>query len=470
MAAEAERERQVAEQEQAERDRQAAEEAERAAMAAKAAAEQAERDRKAAEEAEQAVRRAKEAKEEKLANNLKKLPDFWENIALPTGGITTGTLKESSFLWENKDRVTISIEPFVNLATTPTWAIRQASERHKISFSVEEETKPIIVFFLEKDGISYEWDTESLRNYNDRDSHRRLNRIFLSKLRIEIAGIESKEVALWTPVECTASKFQDTKGDKDKEDKRKGSFTFDLDEEKPFVVDKNSDLEPNGTRMFLEINALLGDKETFPLQLTPEFLPDSFFYAPTKMPLILNSEVNSKIIRNKQDELKVQLDLASQVGVLQNKNESLQSEIEGHNTEIKNKLDGVKSGGIRTWEDVPNTIERLKTRDREVTGQFKNSQMPKARQDELDDNRKRIDQLQAAIDERDGLDTKIENAQKSIDDNNKKIDIWRNIQVHFSIDLVKTGITDVSEAQKPENRLPLFRVVKDTLKEATNSN
>ena len=57
----------------------------------------------------------RQEREEEFNNKLAALPDVWEGIALPYKN-ETGYLDNSSFLWENREKVKISIERFVDSA------------------------------------------------------------------------------------------------------------------------------------------------------------------------------------------------------------------------------------------------------------------------------------------------------------------------------------------------------------------
>jgi hypothetical protein len=95
--------------------KEAAEKAEKAEQErkeadAKAVAEKAEQERKEADAKAAAEKAERERK-------LRELPDVWEDCGLSVGGsfIFPVVLKNSQFLWEMKEHVTISYAPFVNL-------------------------------------------------------------------------------------------------------------------------------------------------------------------------------------------------------------------------------------------------------------------------------------------------------------------------------------------------------------------
>ena len=203
---------------------------------------------------------------------LAALSDKWEsdkgdniaNIALPfTERSLKGTLVGSKIFLEKLgdiSKVTISIEPFVNLKVVPRldeeegtqanrFEIRRNDEpeQHKINFLYDTFTlesgeklsdEEIITFSLDEDGISYEWNTELITRLNDQEHHRIFNRILLSRLRIETEGFDEKVIPLWTPVEYKLREFERAFGS---EVTQRGSFTLWKPGQKEFIIDPSSD-------------------------------------------------------------------------------------------------------------------------------------------------------------------------------------------------------------------------------------
>ena len=136
----------------------------------------------------------------------------WENIKQRIDKSDAVKLDGSETLGAIKDHVTITIVQFVtdlngNSEKNP---IFQIGKEQKIVFShsIEEKKEEIISFFLNDQGLFYEWNTETINKKmdvldknEDKIAYRgKLYRILLSKLQIEFEGV-SKEIPLWQPAE-----------------------------------------------------------------------------------------------------------------------------------------------------------------------------------------------------------------------------------------------------------------------------
>ncbi|MDR1552975.1 MAG: hypothetical protein LBS69_05880 [Prevotellaceae bacterium] len=206
------------------------------------------------EEEEAAKRKEKEARErnEKLKGQFAKLPDVWEGICLPLPGGWSWDLlklKGSEFLFEHKDKVKITYIPFVklDLGDEKLPAINIVTdEKNKNIIKFQEKTEPdmsgnpqirdIATIKLDK-GLEFTWhDKTGLVDDmgTDHPKIRRLNRIMLAKLKVEIEGIsEPKEIALFDPVKVDKI---DTKKFKLWGDRKKEYFTH-VNDKAPFYID-----------------------------------------------------------------------------------------------------------------------------------------------------------------------------------------------------------------------------------------
>ena len=382
---------------------------------------------------------AEEAKKNEIRAQLAKLPDVWENLALSEGKApnSQGILPNSEFLYKNKDDITIRLEPFVNLNITPDVfeskpIILSSIEGNQIEFSFDKK-ETILVFTLNEKGYSYKWGEDTLRKYQGRDNyHRVLNRILLSKLIIEIAGI-GKEIALWTPVEYKEEFFKDEILDGN------NCFTlWKLIEGKEFAT-----YLKDNSPMLLNFDELVWTNEK-PIQKigSKQFVmhPPSLAYAP-----VINAEgsqANSGLSTRWDDVTKVFIDFISIT--------------RGKLVKERDKINELVAKEFATSDYK--TIPEIKTEIEKVEAENKNLAKSGFKEDkDFKANVKKIGDLTALLDTIKNYETQLNIIPGQIAAENEK---WKNARVdHFTIDLLKKD-TKIEDVEKPENRLPLFRVVK----------
>jgi len=419
-----------------------------------AAVERAKEERKEAEE--------KAATEKEIEAKLAALPEVWRDLALPNNNVGKPVvLGDTEFLDEIKDRVTIKIVPFVELSETPGLRIVQTTEKDRcIVFSIKNvESKaeePIIEFSLKEGGIACEWNAETYRTYNAQDYRPKLNRIFLSKLWIEVEGFEPKEIALWTPVEFTDRQFDATF-----KEKRNGrpSFTLWEPDGKEFVVDpkKEEDLW-----LYLNFDQCIRKAEsideTFSVDKSqkPKKHPQSFAYVPVIQGIPSTVEyglVPDKSVTGRED-MRFLIDFQSDTA------ESPEQKT------IQSKIDEEKKKTITPGDRTKNRKEigaSKKDIGRWSTGQFTPDEQqrfanPATVQQAIASATKRIEALQNALDASADALKEIRRLEQQL---SKLGDPWRSARIDiFSIDLIKKN-TPAGKVTLPENRLPLFQVVRD---------
>ncbi|MDR2441361.1 MAG: hypothetical protein LBE12_18525 [Planctomycetaceae bacterium] len=196
-------------------------EQERQENEAKIAAEKMEQELKEAQEKivsenkQKEIKEQETAKENELKDKFSKLPEDWKGLGLPFSGESDVTvLQNSQFLADIKDRVKISYRPFVDLELKTEKIIqitKKIENENSIEFWYEEGKnvhgnpikKTIAKIDLQENGLNFKFDDQLQGYKTDADTIRRLNRILLAKLKIEIKGIPvAKEVALYTPAKA----------------------------------------------------------------------------------------------------------------------------------------------------------------------------------------------------------------------------------------------------------------------------
>ncbi|MDR2345757.1 MAG: hypothetical protein LBE18_06795 [Planctomycetaceae bacterium] len=171
------------------------------------AAEQAEIEKKQKEIIEKKL-----AKENDLKNKLLSLPDNWNGLGLPfSNGVNVAVLENSQFLAEVKDRLKIQYTAFVDLeleTEQTTRIVKKTDNISKIEFWYEDGKnvhgnsikKTIATIDLQNNGLNFKFDNQLQGHKTDSEIIRRLNRILLAKLKIEISGIPFvKEITLYSP-------------------------------------------------------------------------------------------------------------------------------------------------------------------------------------------------------------------------------------------------------------------------------
>lgn len=157
----------------------------------------------------------REQENEFLRKELAALPEIWKGLALPPLKKEPGILENSSFLWKYKDRVKWEIVPFVDLKRESIQLIKaKDNSNQKTAFEFIDQNKknvPFIEFSLKKEGVSYRWNSQGLRDYNSTDFFPVFNYVFLSKLQVDIEGVGRKEIALWTPGDRMPDQMKDKK-------------------------------------------------------------------------------------------------------------------------------------------------------------------------------------------------------------------------------------------------------------------
>lgn len=414
------------------------------------------------EEVSQSGQAAETQSAQKTGTQLAALTATWENIALPIQS-KTGILKDSSFLWGVKNQVKISVVPFVRLPDS----ILQTSHPQKIDFSIksDQDREPLVEFSLEENGITYEWNIETLRKYADTDSRPKLNRIFLSKLRIEIPGCEPKEIALWTPVVYRLSVFQSTF----KAVNGRNRFTLWTQDGNAKEIELN--LAEGDELMLLDFDELSHDETVHDIRTkTFERIAPSSAYAP-KIPPVVGVEGHCGLtpvsngpfmyIDFFPEEKMIapltsrQKELTAMIAELAEPIAELEAEMRTRERRVKGLQQNNKGTRLRI-----NAAKKGPKPDRSWINRQENV---------IQENNRGIDQLNAQIRTFDARQTPLKNQKSKLDGEIRAIQVqianekkkWQAVRPDsFAIDLLKPG-TSESDVEQPENRLPLFRVVSD---------
>ncbi|MDR0336825.1 MAG: hypothetical protein LBI18_07025 [Planctomycetaceae bacterium] len=169
-----------------------------------------------AENKQKEINGQKIAEENDLKNKFSRLPEEWQGLGLPYSGESSfSVLQNSQFLDDIRDRVKISYRPFVNLELKTDKIIQimtKIENAHCIEFWYEEGKnvqgnpiqKIIARIDLQTNGLNFKFDDQLQGHKTDADTIRRLNRILLAKLKIEIQGTPiAKEVTLYTPAKVS---------------------------------------------------------------------------------------------------------------------------------------------------------------------------------------------------------------------------------------------------------------------------
>jgi len=446
-----------------------------------------------------AIIEAQKAKKEKIQNALKNLPRFWHDIALSESENREGYLENSAFLWDNRDYVRIDIVSFVNL-NTPLREIESIKidqpVSHEIAFGItrkgETNRDRIMTLSLKEEGLFYEWNQKTLEEkYNSSDFRQEINRICLSKLRMEFVdesiGLrESVSVSLWAPVVYTAAEFENEK------DNDGYFFIWKGDEKRKefFVVSSNDEW------LFLDFDEMFRGG----------FLPDlmdkkherykSLAYAPTfsiddsraycsiegRNDLKIRMNITSQIVESWEEELYEiikdgfdllnKLDLHNKssntfrknynlrrtgklreddfvhlslkthpVSFLEKQNERLLQDVEKMQKKLREEIKKLQDDSIE-WKDHPTVVDGYK----EIKDLEDKIRLNEA---EIEPRKELIEyKLWKKTEERDAMKEKITQEKEK----------WKNIQIkHFTIDLIKTRTLPM-EIHKSENRLRLFSV------------
>jgi len=440
-----------------------------------------------------------EAEKKRIQDALKKLPGFWDDIALSDNRNEGNYLENSAFLWKIKEYVAISIESFVKL-NAPLREIESIeidqSEPHNIAFLIarrgETDHDRIMTLSLKEGGLFYRWNQEVLdEKYNSSDCRQEINRICLSKLQIKIddKNIElnvSKPISLWPPIVYTAIEFENEK-DKD------GYFSLWKSDEKrkEFIVDPKND-----EWLFLDFNELfrggylpdLMDKKHEkhkPLAYAPTFSIDDFeAYCSIegRNDLKIRMVIASQIVESGEEELneiiKEGFDLLNELDLLYKssrdfrrkynlpppprklreddfknlslthparelewQNERWQKDVEKLKDKLMEEIKKLKEKNIE-WEDYPTVVRG----DKEIKDFEDKIRVNEAKIEFLEKQTEY--QLWKKKEEYDAMKGKISQEEKK----------WNDLQVkHFTIDLIKPG-TWPTEIHESENRLRLFQV------------
>jgi len=451
-----------------------AEQSRREAQAkAEAAAEEARRKREEADKEAERKRQQLTIAEKEIVDKLTAVPDIWEDIALPNLNVDKPVVLEGTeFLWKIKDRVTLSIVPFVDLAG---FAILQASPSHNIDFSMKSanDVEQIIAFSLKESGVSYEWNTEALQTYGDTDFLRKGNRLFLSKLRIEIDGLDPKEVALWTPLVFTAAEFVNTFKTVG------GSVRFAL-----WLPDGNgkelASVPDADAPMLLDFDELSYGRTVYNIEPKAfEFQPESLAYTPI-IPRVGEAEISGAIRATQGKESRLYIDFTSDTAnELERQKKTIDAELKKVQAElnrVRPNLDSINSRIIRLEQANIKMYSNIGALEKQRSIPHANvplidRQIAELRRriawnlDPLNPNglpaeyeRKRLailaeNQLDA---QRNDINSKLQAKQAELGAEKKRLEQIR--AAHFSLYLLRMG-TSSSEVYLPENRLLLFRVI-----------
>jgi len=421
------------------------------------------------------IEEKKAAEKKRIQDALENLPKFWNGIALSESGNEEGYLDNSDFLWGIKEHVKIDLdESFVKLNALlhefESITKNDKSDPHTITFSATRkgETNPdeIVALSLNGGGLFYKWNQKVLdEKYNSTDCRREINRICLSKLRIEVENknIELKEkvsVSLWMPAVYTATEFESTR-DKDgyfflwKEDEKRKEFVVDSMNEEWLLLDFDELILGDGT---LELT----DKEYVKEKNR------SFAYAPIISKGASKAYYYIPIPEQERKDLKIKMDFVSKIV------ESGTEELDGITKEGRkflNDLDSLKNGSreFRRGNSLPTTVATGKLREKD----FENiKKTPFLQEDEIspDDNIDFLEKEKKSLPRDDPrvkeIDTEIKVWKKKKEFNamqekiEKEKETWKNLQVkHFTIDLVKPGTKPAEVAESV--RLRLFQVTDD---------
>jgi hypothetical protein len=150
---------------------------------------------------------AKTKANEKLKKQIENLPDALESFMQENR--KSQTLKNSSFLWNVKDKVIISYTSFITpdaneikCDKNKITIDKKNDKGHNFAFIINDEKKPVFTIELKEEGLCCQWNYGRLST--DTDRMRLQNRILLAKLKVEIKGTElTKNVALLAPVKNT---------------------------------------------------------------------------------------------------------------------------------------------------------------------------------------------------------------------------------------------------------------------------
>ena len=467
-----------------EAERIAAEQAERerreAQAKANAATEEARKKREEAQKEAERKRREFSAAEKEVNDQLTVVPDVWPDIALPSLRIgKPAVLEGTEFLWNVKDRVTVSIVPFTHLLGS---GILQESQPHKMNFFHKNggDGEQIIGFSLKENGVSYEWNTETLQKYDDLDSYRKWNCLFLSVLRIEINGFAPKEIALWTPLVYTAAEFSSSSLFKTVG----GSVRFTLWQPdgngKEFAPTPGAEMP-----MLLDFDEISYGRDRTIYKVgakTFERSAASLAYTPT-MPRIDGATINCELRLTQGKEPRLYVDFNSDVantletqkrGVeadlkkVQDELNRVRPETDSINTRIKRleksnkdislKLDHLKKQ-VRLHNIPPDKRRAIEREITELENQFRwnlSPLNPNGIPAELQRKQATIPVENQLESRKNDVNNKLRAKQIELGVEKKKLEQIR--ADHFSLYLLKNG-TSASEVHLPEKRLLLFRVV-----------
>ncbi len=437
-----------------------------------------------------------------IQNQLNVLGAVWKDIALPMNKRGVQILPGSEFLGklhkENR-KVEISVAPFVDLKIIPKFESseeqktnkfeireKESSEKHRIEFSYVEvspeapSSEKIIEFFLNEKGIFCQWGEGVLRTYNDTEHRRIFNRVLLSQLKIEVDGFE-KVIALWTPVEYNSRDF---KKEFSVDDERPRFTLWGHENGKEFIAN----IVENEFMLLDFDEFVFGDKHKIESKTFAKF-PSSLSYAP-QIPSVDGSTAHCGIAgaklkdedKNKnleKERLKIVVDfLPPQAVKFEEKDEEIEKEIKKFQRELATERN--KCGG---WNQLEVEHKRRKSQNEQLGKQneqlgkqiqnvsltqeerLKIGNVMKANGNTIKANEAEIKRLDGILAEKKRLEDEINGQRQAREANNAAIKAergkWNDARVeHFSIDLIRTG-TEPSEVHKPENRLPLFRVVPD---------
>jgi len=447
--------------------------------------------RKTADEAEQKHQEA--ATKKQTQECLNSLPPVWKihdangnetGIALPlTEQKVKGILEKSDFLWKIKDHVKLSIVPFVDLENnTKTFEIKQTPssgketfETHEINFSValkdERALKEqIIQFTLKENGIAYEWDTKTTKKYSDMGYCRKLNRILLSNLRIEIKDFGSKEIALWTPVKYTYKRIEEENDKRIKE--KDGYFRKKIGNGEEFVVYPKDNL-----RLFLDFDKdknetiQVAQPKTYesssPQKNLTVHFPKICLENDEKVEYTVSLTLSDK--RQDQEDLNIFTDNLFKVD-FKKKIDELDKDIKERRESVlepdkrKEKVQERDTltdeiNHLRNPEDLGNSKEKT---ENPSNSPDKSDNLEKQTKDKEPEDQKRTKkELEDAIKKLDDAINKSDGNEKIITEKDAVKKKLQNVHIEkFTIDLLKKD-TQEKDVEKPENRLRLFEVVPD---------
>jgi hypothetical protein len=344
------------------------------------------------------------------------------------------------------------------------------------------ERKPILTIELKEDGLNFEWGkefTDISGDFNDGEFRRALNRIILSKLKIEVDGYEPKEIALLSPV----------KYDKDE---RKGTFldqSYKLSSQESFPLWKKEEgkefkLSYPDDLLLLDFSELLNVADEVSIR-EKKFhkINDSISYAP-EIPDISIGPIACRIVPdsndNKKDKsennLKVKIEFLSarELENLRKEKDDIEKKIVEKNKQLKEIGKGFTENKQKKLIKYHNNLQtQLQGLENELQNLNKNIPQNKNKRIDIENRiavikneipliQRDIDELEEDLKEWKRVNGEKKDFEKNKDDKQKEIktllDKYKDVRIEtFSIYLLKHG-TKSEDVDKPENRLLLLEM------------